>query len=306
MTRGLIDDGGQKTISGFELVPPSIMAGTVGMLLFITVMGWWKYAGRRQILGFSVPGPDRWTLASGLCTAGIIVTTTLAYTFDGVSIVFVMLLMRGGVLIIAPVVDYFSKRQTRWFSWAGLLLSMAALVVAFSEEGGYDLTIIVAVDISIYLTAYFIRLQFMSHRAKSADPSANTRYFVEEQMVASPSLLIILAIVALVGGDGAMASEVRAGFTTFWSRDIAMYGVLVGILSQGTGIFGSLIFLDKRENTFCVPVNRSSSILAGVCASFALSAAFDLPLPSTYQLAGAGLIIGAIGFLAVPFLFKKR
>jgi len=39
-----------------------------------------------------------------VCTAGIIGTTTLAYTFEGVSIVFVMLLMRGGVLLIIAAI----------------------------------------------------------------------------------------------------------------------------------------------------------------------------------------------------------
>ncbi len=42
---------------------------------------------------------------SGLGTAIIIGTTTLAFTFTGVSILFALLLMRGGVLIIAPTVD---------------------------------------------------------------------------------------------------------------------------------------------------------------------------------------------------------
>ena len=87
-----------------------------------------------------------------------------------------------------------------------------------------------------------------------------------------------------------------------------MVGVtlLVGLLSQGTGIFGGLILLDKRENTYCVPVNRSSSILAGVVASFSLAAWLGMAAPSAYELAGAGLVVAAILVLTIPPMLAKR
>ena len=50
-------------------------------------------------------------LISGVATAVIIGTTTLNYTFVGISILFALLLMRGGVLILAPVVDTLLGRQ---------------------------------------------------------------------------------------------------------------------------------------------------------------------------------------------------
>ena len=56
-------------------------------------------------------------LISGVATAVIIGTTTLNYTFVGISILFALLLMRGGVLILAPIVDTLLGRQVR----AGLL-----------------------------------------------------------------------------------------------------------------------------------------------------------------------------------------
>ena len=78
-------------ISGFSLLPLSVAASVVGMLVFLTAMGWWKHATHRTILGRSLPTPTWVTAVSGLLTSGIIVTTTLAYTFKGVSIVFMML-----------------------------------------------------------------------------------------------------------------------------------------------------------------------------------------------------------------------
>ena len=123
---------GVAAIPGVSLLPLSTAMSLVVMIVFLSTMGWWKHATQRQFLGRSWPVPTRWTAISGACTATIIATTTLAYTFDGVSIVFIMLLMRGGVLIVAPIVDVMSGRKVRWFSFVGLALSMAALVVAFA------------------------------------------------------------------------------------------------------------------------------------------------------------------------------
>ena len=302
--------GGEK-VPGVELLPVSAMTSLAGMILFISAMRWWRHAHTVQVGPLRLPRPTRWTLLSGLCTSGIIATTTLAYTFDGISIVFMMLLLRGGVLILAPIIDALSGRRVRWFSAVGLALSMAALVVAFLEDrdAGFGLTRVALLDVAIYLLSYFIRLQFMSRLAKSDDADLRTRYFVEEQIVATPALVAFLAICALVGGDGdgGFTAQVRDGFGTFFSRpaSIVEAGVLIGLCSQGTGIFGGLILLDKRENTYCVPVNRCSSILAGVAASYVVQLWLGGEGPSGHELAGAGLIVAAILVLTAPVLFRK-
>jgi hypothetical protein len=308
--------GIDEPIAGLSLLPISVGASMVGMLGFITLMGWWQYAGRGRIAGREVPMPNRWTLLSGVCTAGVIGTTTLAYTFKGVSIVFMMLLMRGGLLIIAPVVDLFSKRHVRWFSWVAVLLSLGALFTAFAEdlvwidgqpslEHGFALPLLAVIDVGIYLAAYFVRLRFMSRLAKSDDINARTRYFVEEQMVASPTLFVLLCVMAIIG-SGDSGEAIRAGFTDMSALSI-VYIAVIGVMSQGTGIFGGLILLDRRENTFCVPVNRSSSILAGIVATFGLYLLSSGRRPSTHELIGAALIITAILFLTLaPLRARAR
>ncbi len=307
LTKALSDGKmpGIAPIDGFALLPLSVFASLVGMIIFISAMGWWRYAPRRQLLGLNVPWANRWTFLSGLCTATVIMTTTLAYTFTNVSIVFVMLLMRGGMLILAPIVDRLTGRSVRWFSWAGLALSMAALVVAFAEKGGFAISVVCAVDVAAYLLAYFIRLRFMSRLAKSDDDHNTYSYFVQEQMVATPALMLALGVMALIG-EGATLSSIRDGFTAVPFSTAAPYVLVVGILSQGTGVFGSLIFLDKRENTYCVPVNRCSSILAGVVASYWVHWWLGVKAPSTANLVGAVMIIGAILFLTIPPMMERR
>jgi drug/metabolite transporter (DMT)-like permease len=310
LTKALSDGllrGMTQGISGFELLPSTTLASLLGMFVFLSAMRWWKFAGRRELFGTSVPMPGIWTFLSGICTAAIIATTTLAYTFSGVSIVFMMLLMRGGVLVIAPMVDFVSRRRVRWFSWLALGLSLAALFVAFfgKTQSSLAMTAVAVTDVVVYLAGYFIRLRFMSRLAKSDDPNATKRFFVEEQMTATPVIVLTLAVLALIN-QGEMMGDIRRGFTTFFASGRVPEALIIGLLSQGTGVFGGLILLDKRENSFCVPVNRASSILAGICASYSLFLFLGKKPPGGVELIGAGFVVGAIVVLSLPSLLKRR
>lgn len=304
LSSGLLQ-GMAHGIEGFALLPATTMASLVGMFTFLTAMGWWRYAKHRQVLGLSLPSPTRWTFLSGLCSAAIIGTTTLAYTFDGTSIVFMMLMMRGGVLMIAPIVDAVSRRRVRWPSWVALGLSLGAVVVASAPGTDLRLSIAALIDLGVYLVAYFIRLRAMSNLAKSEDRDVSIRYFVEEQMVATPAIVLTLAVLALVG-EGRVMLEIREGFTGFLTRGRMLEEVCVGLLSQGTGVFGGLILLDHRENAFTVPVNRASSILAGVLATAALSVWLGQRGVGPRELTGAGLVMAAMLVLSVPTVLKAR
>jgi drug/metabolite transporter (DMT)-like permease len=297
-------------LDGVALLPMSVLASLFTSAIALTLLGWWGAATQARVGGLSLPRPRLVTAISGLCASAILMTTTLAYTFEGVSIVFVMLLMRGGVLVIAPLVDLLSRRRVRWFSWVGLCLSLVALLVAFGERASaLAITLPCAIDIAVYLAAYFIRLRVMSRHAKSDDADEARRFFVEEQLVATPASLAILGVLALLGATGsggAVAAAARDGFTDVAAGPVLVEVLILGALSQGTGIFGGLIFLDKRENSFTVPVNRSASILAGVIASYALAAFLDGKPPSGHELAGAALVIAAIVFLSVPPSLERR
>lgn len=290
--------GAGHGVPGATLLPLANIAALAVLIALFTASDWWRHASRRVLWGVELPWPGRATALSGVCTAVILTTTTLAYTFEGISIVFVMLLMRGGVLILAPVVDALAARRTRWFSWVGLALAFAALLVAFSERGGYTLTPACATNIAVYLLAYFVRLRLMSHAAKSDDPEATRRYFVEEQLLGAPLVVVGIVALALLGW-GELGQQVRAGFTSLFDSGLVLETLVLGALSQGVILFGSLVFLDARENTYSVPVNRSTSTLAGVTASFGLTAALGTPSPSAHELEGAGLVMLAIVVLAL-------
>lgn len=287
-------------VAGLEMLPASALATLLAMFGFISVMGWWKYPGRRRCGGRQLPLPSGGTFLSGLCMATIIGTTTLAFTFRGVSIVFMLVLFRGGILILAPLVDQLGRRRVRGFSWAALLLSLAALAVTLAEVNGYQMSLVAGLDVIAYLTSYFFRLRTMTQQAKSQDPNAALRYFVEEQMVAAPALLLALGLLALVGGDALV--DVRRGFITFGDSPALSAALIVGLSYAALCIFTTFIFLDQHENTFCIPMHCCSSMLSGVVASFALAQLCDLPRPTIAQLVGSGILMLAILCLAFPAL----
>ncbi|HEY0379756.1 MAG TPA: hypothetical protein VGC87_22745 [Pyrinomonadaceae bacterium] len=295
-TTGLWPGLGGK-VSGFRLLPAVVISTAVTLPVIISLMGWWKYAGRRVIFGVRVPFPDRLVFLSGLGTAIIIGATTLAFTFTGVSIIFALLLMRAGVLSVAPVVDRLFKRRVRWFSWAALALSVAALLVALMDVNNYKLTGVAALTIAAYLVGYLLRLPCINGLAKTTDTAVTRKYFVEEVMAAVPLLVIGPAVFAFVG-RGEIAAELRAGFTDFFASGVTLPALVIGALYSCLYCFGTLIYLDCRENTFCIPLNRCASLLAGVFASFVLTLFLGQAPPSNAQLGSAGLIVFALLFLS--------
>ena len=301
LSGGLLTGG---PIAGPVLLPISAIATVIGMLGFITAMGWWKYASRREFFGIRIPFPRRLTFLSGVCLATIMGTTTLAFTFGGLSIVLVLVLLRGGTLVIAPIVDGIVGRRVRWFSWTAMFVSLAAVLTALSDASSYTLTFAAVIDVAAYLAAYFFKLQFMSRLAKTEDREATLRYFVEEQMVASPLLVIVLIVLSSIGATDVMLGF-RTGLTSFVTTPGAFFAVLVGLSYAALCICTTLIFLDRRENTFCMPMHCGSSMLSGFTATAILAYFFNQSAPTAWQSLSAGLLVVALGFLSPLHHFDR-
>ncbi len=303
LSRGVIP-GLPGKVDGLTLLPVSVLASVIGLLLAFTALGWWRHASRWRVGGLDLPRPGLWTGLSGLCTAAVIGTTTLAYTFEGVSILLMMLLMRGGVLVLAPLVDLWSGRRVRWFSGLALLLSLLSLGVTFRSDAGAALSFAAVLDVVVYLLAYLGRLRTMSRLAKTEDSGTRLRYLVEEQLVASPALLLGLALAALLA-PGAVGESLRAGFGPFLQTSAWPYALGVGFCSYLTGLFGGLILLSPQENSYCVPVNRASSVLAGLLGAMGLALLGWDRWPARGEWAGAGIMLLALVALSAPTLAAR-
>jgi protein-tyrosine-phosphatase len=292
-------------ISGFRILPATAVTTSAVLLAFVAIGGGWGCLQRRGILGLAVPVVRPRMLISGVATAVIIGTTTLNYTFVGISILFALLLMRGGVLILGPVVDTMLGRRVRAGSWIALGLSFAALAIAFAEVGGYRMTLVAGLNIAAYLLGYCVRIPNMTAIAKSADPALNSRYFHEETLVAALALSGLPALCLLIG-DGPILGELRAGFTTFFADPLVVPALIIGVLYACLYLFGTGIYLDSRENTYCIPLNRCSSLLSGLVASFGLTWLLGWKAASGYQVAGASVILVALAILMVSTLRDSR
>jgi hypothetical protein len=304
LTKALSDGKLGAPVAGNTILPASTLASFLAMVVFMLATGWWRSASTKKFGSWVVPFPTRWTALSGLCGATILTTTTLAYTIKGVSIVFMMLLLRGGMLAMAPLVDKLSGRKVQVISWIATGLTLSSLLVSLvGRDESFTLPLVAIVDVTAYLIAYFIRLRFMSKLAKSDSVEVTRRYFVEEQLVSTPAALLGLAVLAHIGGP---FQQFRDGFTELPFTPQVWWAVLIGTLSQGTGIFGALVLLDKSENSYSVPVNRASSLLAGVVATLTLwTLGVGKPLDLREGI-GAALVISAIGVLSIPVLMKKK
>jgi hypothetical protein len=288
-------------VSGFLLLPATAVATTVVLLILVTGGGGLRCLDRRRIFGLAVPVVRAQTLISGVATAVIIATTTLNYTFVGISVLFALLLMRGGVLILGPVVDTLLGRRVDAGSLVALALSFLALGIAFAEVDGYQMTVVAGLNIAAYLMGYAVRIPIMTGIAKSNDYAINRRYFHEETLVAALALTGLPAVFALIG-RGEILLDLRAGFTTFLAGPLVVPALLIGLFYGCLYFFGTWIYLDRRANTYCIPLNRCSSLLSGLVASFGLTWFLGLRPPSAYQFAAAGIVLAALAILMVSAL----
>lgn len=290
--------------SGLEILPSTLILNLILTYLFIWWSGWHRDAHAMHIGGRRVPIPTRYTLLSGIGTALVLFTVPLSLTFTNVSIPFIQLLMRGDILIIAPLVDFMFKRRVRWWSWVALVMVAVALTLVIHQRGGLKLPPLALLTVVLYTLGYFIRLAVMTRVAKTSDPATVRRYFSEEKIVALP--LAVLSLAALsASGIGSQAGQLEWGFIKVWSDPILWPLLGIAVTLTIVSIFAAMILLDARENTFCVPLERSSSLLAGIVAAYLLHWGWGLPAPTNMELVGASLLIAAILLLTIAPHYSK-
>lgn len=292
-------------MSGLQLLPLSLISITVFTYGFIWLGGWWRTSPVMRLGPLRIPRPTPWTALSGLGSGLMLVAVPLSYTFAGVSIPFVQLLMRGDVLLIAPIIDLLSRRRVRWFSWVALALVAVGLALTIRQRGGLHLPPLCWATIGVYTAGYFLRLSMMTKVGKTGEMDDVKRYFVQEQMVAAPAALVALAV---LGGSalGAQSREIGSGFIGLWGSPAFIWIVGIGFLAFVISILATLILLDRRENTYCVPLERSASVLGGMAAAYVLAWIYSLPAPTGAELIGAALLVCAIVLLALAPRLGRR
>ena len=298
-------EGLGRPLTGLETLPASLIVSLVLTYAFIWLSGWYRDANSVRPLGMRVPWPTRYTFLSGIGTALILCTVPLSFTFVGVSIPFIQLLMRGDILLIAPIVDLAFGRKVHWWSWTALVMVAAALAITLAARGGLGLPPLALLTVILYTVGYFIRLAVMTKVSKSGEASSVRRYFVEEKIIALPLSIVVLALIS-ASGVGGQSGELKWGFVDVWSDPAFWSLAFIGFTLTIISVFSIIILLDARENAYCVPLERAASLLAGIGGSVLLAWFWGLPMPRATELIGAAILIAAIVLLSVAPRLSRR
>jgi hypothetical protein len=303
-TSGVHPDRG-RPLTGLETLPVSLITNLVLTYLFIWLSGWHRDAHGVNVGGTRLPVPTKYTVLSGIGTALVLFTVPLSFTFTNVSIPFIQLLMRGDILVIAPLVDFMFGRRVRWYSWTALVIVGVALTFVVHQRGGFHLPPLAIATVVLYTVGYFLRLAVMTRISKSGDANSVRGYFAEEKLIALPMSVAALAAVGFMG-LGSQSDELAWGFTRAWTDPVFMLLAGGGFTLTIISVFAAIILLNPRENSYCVPLERSSSLLAGLAAAYVLHAFWNQPAPTGSEVIGAGLLLAAIVLLTVAPRFGAR
>jgi hypothetical protein len=255
LTRSLADP--------LSLLPTSVAAGSAVWLAYLLASGDWR---RHRLDGPAV--------TAGLAGAAILTASTVAYSLRGASILLPLLAMKGGVLLMAPILDRLGGGRPR--SLAPLALAACGVAVVAVPKLRADGTWPALACAAVYLAGYALKLRAIGQRR------GDWGFFLAETSV-TLAVALPAALVACYASGRAPTDEPAA--------------LLAGAASQGCGVFGGLILLQRGTHSVLVPLNRCSSTLAGVAATLLLGGAL-----TPWETAGAACMLAALlsGLRPVP------
>jgi hypothetical protein len=232
---------------------------------------------------------------SGVAAAVIVLTTILAYLLSPENFVLSLALMRGGVLVMAPAFDLLHRRAISWGAWSALSCCFCAAVIALTVTAGPGLPLLAWINLAIYWLAYAFRLAALSRWAKQRIVGPRAQWFISEGercagLLAAMSAVILCAGIALGGLDGQLIWHALAAASA--------YGFVF--------YFGTLIYLDWRENAFAVSLNRAASLLGGLIAALIAWIFLAAGAPSLSSISAAGLVLFGVVALGLDKSHARR
>ncbi len=303
-------------MDGMEFLVYSTAGGMGISMLVVMILKWYRFETdqRRQVGPFNIPPEFLYIIPSGICTAVVVPTTTLLYTFDGISVMVAMVLMRGSVIVISRVVDEIQIRQgilkrTVYLEEniaVGIAIAAVVLEIFSPAKSGASpfSSLPVMIIFTSYICSYALRIYIMNYykntRPKGVSGS-NKGFFAIEQITATSVVtLVALTLVGLhlFGGiDGTRTTTVVHSILTptpGWWYWAILAGTAYGVVS----FFSVFIFMFKgRTATFAGLVNRITSLVAGTTATILFAVMFGGKYPHYMDWVGLGLILIAVAFM---------
>lgn len=305
-TDGLL---GADKISQIQNLYYSTVGGVGICLLLLMILGWhrrFKSAASVQVGPFTFPREYLYLAPSGVCTAIIIPTTTMMYTF-GVSVMIAMVVMRGCIIVVGRVVDAIQikqgilKKQVPWEENVAVVFAISAVATALLKtpkpgEDPFTLlhSIPAMVTLGLYVGAYFLRIYIMNwYKNTTAQKADNKAFFGAEQAFASITLLLATGVLLFSGSTDVRVEEVKQAAST--SYVLAVLGGVAFGLAAIPSVF--LLMFKGRTGTFSTLTNRLTSLIAGTTSTLLLILLGGKP-PATLDWVAFGLVLVAVGFLA--------
>ena len=315
----LSTDPGYPGIHGMEYLVYNTAGGATIATGVVLVLKWYKMEtlGKVNFLGMSVPSEIPYIVASGICTAVIVPTTTLLYSFKGISVMVAMVIMRGAVIVIGRVVDAIQikkgilKKTVYMEENIAMILALFAVgikIIGGDGRGGESpfKSLPVMIIFGSYIIAYSFRIYIMNYYKNTRKPEDkrdnNKAFFAIEQISSTTTLILVTAAVVVFARSLGITGERIDPFTnailaTDWKW--APWSYLAGMGYGIVAFFSVFLFMFKgRTATFAGLVNRLTSLIAGTTATVLFAAMFGGKYPEIIDWISLVFIFSAVGFIA--------
>jgi hypothetical protein len=293
------------------------LGGMLTALGIVFMARWYKLKSNSmmRVGGLSLPQEVSYIIPSGFMTAIIIPTTTLMYTFEGMSVMVAMVIMRASVIVISRAVDavqiaqgILRKKVYREENLAVVFALLAASVnLLYVQSGDFDfLGNAAAVAIlSSYIVAYSVRIYIMNYfkntRAKGV-PLDNQGFFGVEQICAfvfAGLMAVFFFNAELWFGWNVLQIEL---FRSSIVEPHSLWGwaTVSGTAFGAVAFFSVFLFMFKgRTATFAGLVNRLTSLTAGTVATLISAFLLGTRFPKFNDWLSLLFILIAVGFLTI-------
>lgn len=309
-THGL---GGVEKVSQNQYAVFSTAGGVTVGLLIIFGLGWLKY------FKTTIRGEVPMIAVSGFGTAIVIVTTTLMYSFAGVSVMVAQVLMRGSVIILMLSVDGImiwrglSTTKITQNQYKGVAAALAAIACAIFAparplkpgQHAASFAEILPTLLAYIFLGYAIRLfvqQLWKHK-KGQAAQDNRGFFAVEQLFAVATLATVAGYICFSSSTAPGLVDAQQAFS-HWNWAAMVSGVFFGLVAVPS-VF--LMMLKGRTGTFGALLNRVTTLIAGTISTCALAMLFvGQNWPTVYDWVSFGLLLLALNYVGKAAAEKTR
>jgi len=306
---------GYPGLGEIEYMVYSTAGGTAICLAVVLAARWRLKSSRSLRVGpLTFPAELLYIVPSGICTAVVIPTTTLLYTFP-IPVMVAMVIMRGAVIVISRLVDAIQirqgilRRRVYWEEDAAVGFALAAVASNLfwgNQQTGFSIlrSVPALVTLGSYVVAYFIRIYIMNYYKNTRPPGTpldNKGFFALEQISAAVALALAAALAfhATRLFDTSAPQLVELHHAISSPPPTWLAAVLSGTAFGAVAFFSVFIFMFKgRTATFAGLVNRLTSLIAGTTASLLSWLLFGGRLPTLQDWISLGFILVAVAFLS--------